>query len=283
MNFRKNRQWISIAIGLIVVGILVLALGGYLSSIGSTALKPVIQAQQWLTVRFQTFQDFFNAPTDLVRLRQENIELQAEVANLQTEVIALQQQVAEVELLAALLDFARSQRENEYMAASVVFRDPRPFLKYVVIDVGSDNGILAGMPVVGPEGLVGRVDAVTANAARVQLITDPASNVNVRIQPADSTAVLLGSITSDLSLDLIPIDANINAGDLVLTSGLGGNYPPNILVGQVASVRSTATSLFQQAAVQSAVDLSRLDIVLVVVNFRPIDTEPLIPETTEGQ
>ena len=84
-------------------------------------------------------------------------------------------------------------------------------------------------------------------------------------------------------MDLIPIDANINAGDLVLTSGLGGNYPPNILIGQVASVRSTATSLFQQAALQSAVDLDRLDIVLVVVNFRPIDTEPLLPENTEGQ
>jgi rod shape-determining protein MreC len=283
MNFRKNRQWISIAIGLVVVGVLVLALGGYLSSVGDAVLKPILQAQQWLTVRYQTFQDFFNAPTDLVRLRQENIELQAEVANLQTEVIALQQQVAEVELLSALLDFARGQRENEYKAASVVYRDPRPFLKYVVIDVGSDDGILAGMPVVGPEGLVGRVNAVTANAARVQLITDPDSSVNVRIQPSDSTAVLLGSITSDLSLDMIPIDANINAGDLVLTSGLGGNYPANILIGQVASVRSTATSLFQQAAVQSAVDLERLDIVLVVINFRPIDTEPLLPDITEGQ
>lgn len=283
MSFRRNQRWISIALGLIVVGVLVLALGGYLSSVGDVVLQPVLQAQQFLTDRFQAFRDFFNAPTDLVRLRQENIELQAEVANLQTEVISLQQQVAEVELLAALLEFARGQRESEYKAASVVYRDPRPFLKYVVIDVGSDDGILSGMPVVGPEGLVGRVDAVTANAARVQLITDPSSNVNVRIQPSDSTAVLLGSITSDLSLDLIPIDARINAGDLVMTSGLGGNYPPNILIGQVASVRSTATALFQQAAVQPAVDLDRLDIVLVVVNFRPIDTEPLLPDETEGQ
>ena len=127
MNFRKNQRWISIAIGLVVVGVLVLALGGYFSSLGNAVLQPVLQAQQWLTVRFQAFQDFFNAPTDLVRLRQENAELQAEVANLQTEVISLQQQVTEVELLSALLDFARSQRENEYKSASVVFRDPRPF------------------------------------------------------------------------------------------------------------------------------------------------------------
>lgn len=283
MNFRRNRQWGTIAIGLAVIGVLALALGGYLSGIGSAASGPVISVQQWLTDRYQAFQDFFNAPTDLVRLRQRNTELEAEVSRLQTEVISLQQQVAEVELLSALLDFARSQRENEYVAASVVFRDPRPFLKYVVIDVGTDDGILKGMPVVGAEGLVGRVDAVTANAARVQLITDPGSDVNVRIQPSDTTAVLSGSITSDLTLDLIPVEAEVAAGDLVLTSGLGGNFPPNILIGQVASVRGSATALFQRAAVQSAVDFNRLDIVLVIINYRPIDIEPLIPDETEGQ
>ncbi len=283
MNFRNRRQLGTIAVGLVIVGILALALGGFLTPLGSAISTPFVSIQQWLTIRYQTFQDFFNAPTDLVRLRQRNAELEAEVANLQTEVIALQQQVTEVELLSALLDFARSQRENEYLAATVVFRDPRPFQRYVVIDVGTDDGILSGMPVVGPAGLIGRVEAVTANAARVQLITDPASSVNVRIQPSDATAVLVGSLTGDLSLDLVPVDANIGAGDLVLTSGLGGNYPPNILIGQVASVRGEATALFQQAAIQPAADFNRLDIVLVIINYRPIDIEPLLPDETEGQ
>jgi len=283
MNFRNRRQLGTIAVGLVIVGILALALGGFLTPLGNAISTPFVSIQQWLTIRYQTFQDFFNAPTDLVRLRQRNAELEAEVANLQTEVIALQQQVTEVELLSALLDFARSQRENEYLAATVVFRDPRPFQRYVVIDVGTDDGILSGMPVVGPAGLIGRVEAVTANAARVQLITDPASSVNVRIQPSDATAVLIGSLTGDLSLDLVPVDANIGAGDLVLTSGLGGNFPPNILIGQVASVRGEATALFQKAAIQPAADLDRLDIVLVIVNYRPIDIEPLLPDETEGQ
>jgi len=263
------------------VGLLALALGGVLSPVGNAVASPFLSVQQWLTTRFQAFQDFFNAPTDLVRLRQRNAELEAEVANLQTEVISLQQQVTEVELLSALLEFARSQRENEYKSASVVFRDPRPFLKYVVIDVGTDDGILSGMPVVSAEGLVGRIDAVTANAARVQLITDPASNVNVTIQPSDSAAVLSGSITSDISLDLIPQDEDVEPGDLILTSGIGGNYPSNILVGQIASVRGSATALFQQAAVQPAVDFSRLNIVLVIVDYRTIDIAPLIPEDTQ--
>jgi rod shape-determining protein MreC len=282
MRFRNNRSWQSIAIGLIVIGILALALGGFLTPASNAVAVPFISIQQWLTTRFQTFQDFFNAPDDLVRLRQRNAELEAENADLQSEIITLQQQVDEVELLTALLDFARSQRENEYKAASVVFRDPRPFLKYVIVDVGSDEGVLSGMPVVSAEGLVGRVDAVTATAARVRLVTDPSSDVNVIIQPSDASAVLTGGITGDLSLDLIAQDANVEPGDLILTSGLGGIYPPDILVGQVASVRGSATALFQQAAVQSAANFDRLDIVLVIVDYRPIDIEPLIPDDTAG-
>lgn len=282
MRFRNNRPWQSIAIGLIVVGVLALALGGFLAPVSNAVSVPFLSIQQWLTTRFQTFRDFFNAPDDLVRLRQRNAELEAENSNLQSEIITLQQQVAEVELLSALLNFARGQRENEYKAASVVFRDPRPFLKYVIIDIGSDEGVLSGMPVVSAEGLVGRVDAVTATAARVRLITDPSSNVNVTIQPSDTTAVLSGSITSDLSLDLIAQDANVEPGDLILTSGQGGIYPPDILIGQVASIRGEATALFQQAAVQTATDFSRLDIVLVIIDYRPIDIEPLIPDESEG-
>lgn len=277
MNFRKNRTWQSITLVLIVVGLLFMAISGYLNPVLEIVLEPVLGVQGWLTVRYQAFQDLVNSPTDIVRLRQRNAELESENARLQTQIIELQQQVTEVELLSALLDFARSQRENEYVTASVVYQDPRPFLKYVIIDVGSDDGVLRGMPVVGADGLVGRVDAVTASAARVQLITDSASSVSVVIQPSDTTALLTGSITSDISLGLIPQDANVQPGDLVLTSGLGGSFPPNILIGQVASVRGTATDLFQAAAVQPVVDFSRLDIVLVIVDFQPADIDPLIP------
>lgn len=280
MKFRKNNRWQSIALGLIIVGILALALGGFLAPVGNAVASPFITVQTWLSTRFQTILDFINAPDDLVRLRQRNSELEAEIANLQTEVISLQQQVTEVEILSSLLDFARSQRQNEYKAATVVYRDPRPFLKYVIIDIGSDDGVLSGMPVVSAEGLVGRIDAVTASAARVMLITDAASSVNVGIQPSDTTAVLAGSVTSNLTLDLIAQDEHVEPGNLILTSGLGGVYPPDILVGQVASVRSTATELFQQGAVQSAVDFERLEVVLVIVNYRPINIEPLIPEET---
>jgi rod shape-determining protein MreC len=90
--------------------------------------------------------------------------------------------------------------------------------------------------------------------------------------------VLNGQITGDLELDMISQDANIQVGDLVLTSGLGGGYPPNMLIGQVSGVRSRDQDLFQSASVQSVVDFSQIDIVLVITNFKPVDTEPLLPQ-----
>jgi rod shape-determining protein MreC len=211
-------------------------------------------------------------------LRQRNTDLESEVSELQAQVIQLQQQVGETQVLAALVDFAQANPENQYKGAAVIGRDPSPFLHYVIINRGSNDGIRRGMPVVTDQGLVGRIDAVIADASRVQLITDPASTVNVRLQNAETDASLSGSITGDLSLDLVSQDTSIQSGDLVLTSGLGGGYPPNLIVGQVGNVRTNDVDLFQQANVQPVVDFNRLQIVLIITNFEPVDIKPLLPE-----
>ncbi|NWG06834.1 MAG: rod shape-determining protein MreC [Chloroflexi bacterium] len=262
---------------LIVGGILALAFGGYFSSASNVFTGSLINLQSWFSSRFVALQDFITAPRDVASLRQRNIELEAEVAELQAQVIQLQQQVGETEILAALVDFAQANPENRYRAAAVIGRDPSPFLHYVIINRGSNDGILRGMPVVTDQGLIGRVDAVIADAARVQLITDPASRVNVRLQNAETEASLVGSVTGDITLDLIPQDITVEQGDLVLTSGLGGGYPPDLIIGQVVNVRSRDFDLFQQATVQPVVDFNRLQIVLVIVNFTPVDISPLIP------
>lgn len=262
---------------LVAGGIVALALGGYFSSASNVFTGSLVNLQTWFSTRFVAVQDFLTAPRDMAALQQRNSELEAEVAELQTQVIQLQQQVGQTEILAALVDFERVRPENTYRAAAVIGRDPSPFLHYVIINRGSNDGILRGMPVVTDQGLVGRVDAVIADAARVQLITDPASSVNVRLQNAETEASLSGSVTGDVTLDLIPQDTNVRAGDLVLTSGLGGGYPPDLIVGQVVNVRTREFDLFQQATVQPVVDFNRLQIVLVIVNFKPVDIAPLVP------
>lgn len=274
MNSRSLQTTI---IFLVIGGILVLAFSGALGSASRGFTSVLVDIQTWISTRFLGFQDFITAPRDIVTLRNRNAELEAQVSQLQAQVIELQQRVNETEILAALVDFSRSNPESTYKAASVIGRDPSPFLHYIIINRGSNDDIRRGMPVVTNQGLVGRVDAVIADAARVQLITDPASSVNVYLQNADTNAVLYGSVTGDISLDLISQNATVQAGDLILTSGLGGGYPADLIIGQVVTVQSLEFELFQQATVQPAVDFSRLEIVLVITNFRPVDITPLEP------
>ena len=261
----------------LVLGIIILALSGYLTPISRLVLSPFIGIQTWISERYQAIQGFINAPGDLARIRQRNVELEAENSHLQIQIIELQQQVIEAEVLSTLVDYARSRSENRYTAAAVIGFDTSPFMRYVIINRGSDDGLRRGMPVVTNQGLVGQIAAVTAKAARVELIIDPASLVNVYLQQADTEALLKGQVTGDVELDMIPQSASVQAGDLVVTSGLGGNYPPNIVVGQVTNVRKRDFDLFQTAGVQPAVNFEDLQIVLVIINFQPVDITPLLP------
>ena len=266
---------------LVVGGILALALGGYFSTASDWFGDSLVNIQTWVSNRYIVARDIFNAPNDIVSLQQRNAQLESEISGLQTQVIQLQQQLADTEVLAALVDFSQSNPESVYKAATVIGRDPSPFLHYIMINVGSNDGIRTGMPVVTNQGLVGRIDAVIADASRVQLVTDPGTAVNVRLQNADTDAVLIGSVTGDLGLQMISQDVDVEEGDVVLTSGLGGDYPADLLVGQLYNLRKRDYELFQTASVQSAVDFTRLEIVLVIMNFKPVDITPLIPESEE--
>lgn len=277
MKARFPKTIPTFVIVLIASGVIALALGGYLTPLSRMVLNPLISVQTWISTRFQALQNILNAPADVSTLRQENIELQAEISRLQVQIIEIQQELTEAQVLASLVDYARSRSENRYIAAAVIGRDPSPFLHYVIINRGSDDGLRKGMPVVTQQGLVGQISAVTAGAARVQLINDPGSTVNILLQYSDTEAVLVGDISGEINLELIPQAAIIQTGDIIVTSGYGGNYPSNLLVGQVSTVRSNAYDLFQSASVQSAVDFSRLEIVLVITNFQPIDIAPIIP------
>lgn len=282
MRSRIPNSLRSIIIAIVAGGLIFLAISGYFTPLTQIVLTPIVGAQTWLSEQFLAVQSLISTPREVTELMQRNAELESEVANLETQVIELQQQLTEYQILSSLLDFARAYPEYEYVGASVIGRDPSPFLQYVIINRGSDDGLRRGMTVVTQQGLVGRISRVTAASANVQLITDPALSINVRLQPSRDRAVLSGTITGDLVLGFIPQAADVNPGDLVLTSGFGGNYPPNILIGQVTSLRSQDYDLFQSGSVQPVVDFEQLEIILIITNFQPIDLAPLLPPS-DGQ
>ena len=254
-----------------------MAISGMLNQIVGKAIDPLVSIQSWFASRSQAVIEFFTVPRDVATLRQENAALKNQVSQLQSELLEARQQLTETDILYALLDYARAKPENKYVAASVIGRDPSPFVKYIIINHGSDDGIQQGMPVVTEQGLVGRVAAVTATAARVQLITDPGSSINVKLQEAKTDGQVNGSVTGDITLDMVSPSVSLAQGDLILTSGLGGGYPSDILIGQVLAPEQEANQLFQGASVQPVVDFTNLRAVLIITNFKAVDYTPLVP------
>ena len=276
---KKNQNFQpAITIGL-SLGLIILALSGGLGSISIFITSGMVDAQEFVYSRFVVLKEFFTIPRDVVTLRQRNAQLESELARLQADVVTLQKSVEEGEILAALVKYSRTNPENTFQAANVIGRDPSPFLRYLIIDKGSSHGILKGMPVVTEQGLVGRVDAVISDAARVQLITDSASVVNIRLDKAQRDAVLRGSPNGDLLIELLSQDIIVEPGEVVLTSGISGGYPSDLIIGQIINVKKKDSDLFQEATVQPVVDFRNLKLVMVIRNFKSIDITPL----TTGQ
>jgi len=266
----SSRALLALTFILIAGGLLVLNLGGYLQAAEGMALRPLGALQGWLSQRVTAIQTLLTSPTDLATLRSENLRLEAEVARLERELIAVREQAAEAEVLAGLLGYARTRPESRYVAARVIGQDISPFIRSVWIDRGSDGGLQQGMPVVTERGLVGRVAEVYSTIARIQLITDPQSSVNVRLQTSRADGALQAQLNGELWVEAIDQSASVTPGELVLTSGLGGAFPSDIPVGQILTVRKRDYELFQQAVVQPSADLENLLVVLVITNFQPL-------------
>ncbi|MCJ7513776.1 MAG: rod shape-determining protein MreC [Anaerolineales bacterium] len=267
------RVLVTVALVLVALSVLILSQAGYLRPVEGLALQPLVALQAAIAPRLAALQDLATSPGDVATLLARNAELEADVARLQQEVITLREQAAEVDILAALLNFARSAPQYGYVAARVVGRDASPFLRALWIDAGTNDGVARGMPVVNQSGLVGRVVEVYPNASRVRLITDPGEAVNVRLQASRADGVTSAQPNGELRIDMIDQEVEVSQEELVLTSGLGGNYPAQIPVGQVISVRRRDFEVFQQAVITPSVDFEDLEILLVVTSFAPLEAQ----------
>lgn len=210
--------------------------------------------------------------SEIDTLRQRNADLEDALARLTSEVTDLREIASDYQRLADLLEYTTNAQNQNVVAADVISPfDPNPQLRTIVINKGTRDGIVLGMPVVTQQGLVGRILDVSANAARVLLITDPSSAVSGRLQTTRAEGSVVGQLTGNLRMTFIPLDEQVQVGDLVVTSGLGGNFPPNIVIGQVVSNLKQEFELSQSAEVRSLIDFDTLEIVLVVTSFQPVD------------
>ncbi|MCA9977825.1 MAG: rod shape-determining protein MreC, partial [Anaerolineales bacterium] len=198
----------------------------------------------------------------------------ARVDELERENEGLREIQGEYQLLLDLFNRARQQPDFTRLTAAVIGQDTSPSLRSIIIDKGSEDGIVVGMPVESARGLVGQVFRTTPNSAQVVLITDNASSIPSRLGSSRATGLLRGGgLGGSVSIDWIDLQYEIAIGEVVLTSGLGSKFPQDMVIGRVIEVQRNEAELFQRAIVQPAVEFDALEIVFVITDFRPVDTE----------
>lgn len=204
-------------------------------------------------------------------------ELDRRVQALELERQQLVADRAEVERLRKLLGFASSSTERRYVGARVIgVRLGTIGLQLLTVDRGSEDGIARMMPVVVSEGVVGRVHAVWGHAADVLVLNDRNSSIAVRVDRTRARANVRGLGKPDVcKLDYALRTEDMIEGDLLVTSGTDGVFPRGLPVGKVTHLERRAHGLFQDARVVPAVDVTRIEEVLVLTSWdRPAEVLP---------
>jgi len=270
-GWRSNRV-LFFLISLLVCFILLFgSISGRLGGVENILSTPLQFISTFFNQAARSINDIFSNFSDNQTLRERNAELEEALARSQAELVELREIASDAARLAELLDYVSATDNQETLTAEVIGYDQNSLIRTIIINKGARDGVAVGMPVVTKQGLVGRIIDVTALAARVLLITDPSSSVSARLQTSRAQGIVQGRLTGNLRMGLIPLEASVEVGDVVLTSGLGGNFPPDIVIGQVTSVRQFEFELNQEAEVRSLVSFDTLEFVLVVTNFVPID------------
>jgi len=244
---------------------------GWLDPVENLVVRISTPAQKAVTSVIVWAGDLAQAGRDLQGLREQNEVLEAENARLLLENVRLREVLVEATQCRDLLSFAQAQPAFDvagaHITARVIGLDPSNLERYVLLDVGTESGVEKNMPVVTERGLVGRVAKVGAGWSRVLLITDASSSINALTQSTRASGLVQGQPDGSLLMRDIPQADSVSVGDTVFTSGLGGNLPRQILIGQITGVLRKDSDLYQSATVEPTVDFSHLESVLVVTGF----------------
>lgn len=225
------------------------------------ALKPARDAVNW-------FDETFDA-------RGENEQLREELAETRSEAVAGEAATGENRQLRKLLELRETgvyPSGYEPVAGRVIAGDPSVWYSTLTIDVGSSSGVAVDDPVVGPDGLVGRIKAAAGGSARVQLITDPESRVTARIAENGAQGVITAEVgeTDEMVLEFIDSQRPIDRGAAVVTAGwrtpdgLASNFPPNIPIGEVTEAPIAQQEATQSVRLEPYADFADLDFVDVL-------------------
>lgn len=169
----------------------------------------------------------------------------------------------EAQRLQKLLDLKDTYR-IEGTGARVIGRSSEAWSQTVIINKGSDDGVSTGQTVMGTSGVVGQIASTSSHTATVRLLTDPQSGAAAMVQSSRAEGILRGSLVGLLYLEDLDADAEVNVGDVIVTSDLGGSYARGLIIGTVVKVDAQQGDTSRRAVVSPNDAISTLEDVLVV-------------------
>jgi rod shape-determining protein MreC len=279
---------------LISIAFLVFHEAGVLAPVESGLQVVIAPLQRAVSSAVDTVGGLFKTVRDVRELEAQVEELERQRDALLSDNIRLQQNEADVIWLRAMLNFQEENPTWGLMGADVVGQaacltepcgdvigdEPNPYLRYLTINIGSEDGVGMGMPVISGAVLIGRIAEVGLHTSKVQLLNDTGSSVAARLQESRATGTVVGQADDSLHMIYIPQSEEVQVNDYVLTSGLvGGSLPRGLVIGQVAEVMQEDFALHQEAVIRPALDYGQVELVLVITSFpSPLESESAEPE-----
>lgn len=263
---KRNRVAITF-FSLLIASLLLMSLDvkkkGKLNMLEEFLMDSASVAQRGATYSFKSLKDLWFGYIYLAGVREENLVLKKEAAELREKLNAMREAAQENQRLKALLAFKEGSAYRT-ITARLIGIDPTNLFKTITIGKGSIDGIARGMAVVTNDGVVGRVISSSPNSSRVLLITDRNSDADAVIQRSRDRGIAEGGDSDLLQLKYLPRSADVATGDILVTSGVGGVFPKGLVIGSISRLDRSAGGIFLSAEIKPAVNLSKLEEVLVI-------------------
>lgn len=278
MSFFKNkpvRLTATVVLAAVVLACISHFGGGWPARVAGTVITPV---EKLFVKLISPVADFRDNVLGADNLRTENEELKLQVDELLAENRSAEAYIEENKRLRELLQLKEQMTDKEVLAAEVIAADWDNFSETVTINRGSSDGVSLEDAVVSNLGVIGRVTEVGAEWSRVTTVLSPKHSLGVKVTRTGDLAVAEGEIKlakdNKLRLGYISGAAGLIVGDIVETSGIGGVYPPGLVVGKISEIRMDNSGAVNYAVVEPTADFAKLYEVLVITDWSRKNVEP---------
>ena len=257
---RSNTRGILLFIAAALILVLI-SLGQYRSS--SAGINFVREGylvfSKIITSPFTFVSDLWKGYVYLVDTKQDNDELKKKIDELKVQGMNLEELRSENERLRNMLDFKAAHQEFILYPASLLAQDITLVFKTAVIDKGSRSGFFINMPIVNPNGVVGRVVAVSSHTSQILMITDPNSAIPALIASTRVKGIVKGTGGKSLKLEYVRRTDEVKIGDFVVTSGLLGIFPKGLRIGYVKDIQKDERKIFADILLTPCVDMETIE------------------------